>query len=845
MSDEKYFKKLNKLSACIVLSVIFLIITFVNITPSHADANSAAAGAASSAPSYSALSGQFSNIQSTVTNSGSCVSETGFLTINSSAESTGDLDISVVLNGAAVNISGISGICDNGYIICSPGTFTNCSYYVWGYNGELTSIQTTNPAPAAATVNGAVLNGEGGTTTTQTQAGYSQADCQCINDSCDNGGAPLSETATTLSTLLSQLGGGIEGTLANANSGMVIGTATLNSADTQISYNGYNSATCTNNGGNSGNVGNLTSLNNEGGNSLSSEVGTGALSAAGNSSYFSPSGGATGMLTNIQNETFGNETPETCQIVNQVSFQQSVTYGSGGFIPSSPISNNQVGVGAGGDGACANGSCWGSSSNTIVLATNNPSSTCSPQELPGEIAMTSTSMTGSGACSGTILINSQGIETGGSINCNLGDDGCNTGGNLNFSGTGSSLNISGSDNGTIQLVAVYQYYPLYSRPLDTCSSYASQSGCTLQTKQVCDQNGQNCYTIMSNFNQNANTATNGSSLSCPSGYTLSGSVCEEITSQVYTCPSGYTLSGSTCTEAIPAGTITATYSCPDNGTISGSNCILNASLGCPVSSEVYNTNQCLTTTSPTSTSSGYAGPGFTYSQEQTDQNTGMPPITWTVSMGGSSVSVIPSENTDTINYGTLAVSSAPYGGNDFPQVNETYECQGTNSFDFSQMNTQETQTTATANLNSGTGSFTYTDGITGNAEDGTINGLSQNQAAQSYYCEVSNTSVNSQISSTVPVNGSLPNNTQTSTDKTSTTNTYITCSEQASSVNSSCTPDPNNAGSYLCCQIPSDDTLLQACNANTAANNQNNFTTAAVDMSVMDAAAKSMICTSN
>jgi len=188
------------------------------------------------------------------------------------------------------------------------------------------------------------------------------------------------------------------------------------------------------------------------------------------------------------------------------------------FNNSSPFSSNQVGVGAGGGSSCTNGSCWGSSPNTITISTNNPWSTCSPTELPGGITLGGNVMTGYGACSGMITLSSPSGITGGTIACNL--EGCSTGGTVYFSGSGDVLNFWGSANGTITLQ--------YITP--TCPSGYSWNGSTC-----------------------TGTTTQTASATCLSGSTLSGSQCIS-----YTCPLG---SGDTCIA--PSGS--STYYCsPDS-----------------------------------------------------------------------------------------------------------------------------------------------------------------------------------------------------------------------------------------------------------------------------------------
>ena len=75
------------------------------------------------------------------------------------------------------------------------------------------------------------------------------------------------------------------------------------------------------------------------------------------------------------------------------------------------------------------------------------------------------------------------------------------------------------------------------------------------------------------------------SYSCPSGWTLSGNTCTQVTNNTvaatlagYNCPSGYTLSGSTCSlTTVTTSTATVSYSCPSGWSLSGTNCISSTS----------------------------------------------------------------------------------------------------------------------------------------------------------------------------------------------------------------------------------------------------------------------------
>jgi hypothetical protein len=104
------------------------------------------------------------------------------------------------------------------------------------------------------------------------------------------------------------------------------------------------------------------------------------------------------------------------------------------------------------------------------------------------------------------------------------------------------------------------------------SNYTCPSGYTL-SGSLCYQSGNiTTYSCPSGYTLSGTTCYGTSSTpvySCPSGYTLSGTTCYKPTSTTtYSCPSGYTLSGTTCYGT----TTTTTYSCPSGYTLSGSSC---------------------------------------------------------------------------------------------------------------------------------------------------------------------------------------------------------------------------------------------------------------------------------
>ena len=500
--------RLARLFAWISLLLIILTMTLVIVKASHAGVNSAAQASASAGAygGQGSLSGliSYGKTNISLTPSG-CTNTSNFLSAEYSITSTGDIDAVIQMNtnnGSGYNYSYpipvlISGVCSNGIISCPAGEWygngVTCNNYAIHYSPStgfsLSPLGSAIMGTPQTTQVNVPLNGTQVSTVTSTQTSGGLANCIDINDA--TGSTPASETE--VQQVLTDLGGQVSSAVQKGSSD-IIGGVTQNTANSPYSQT-YSGGTCSSSDYNSPN--NLEGLYNEGGSSLNNEVSSSEVSTA-NSNTQSALGLTSTpnqMLINVQNTSFGNtNSGGLCQIQNQVSFQSSSTYTNAVFVSSSPVYSNAVGIGMGGGQSCVNGSCWSSAPNTIILSTNNPQSTCSPEELPGGITISGDTMTGSGACSGTVTLNSSsGINAGGVITCNLSDDGCNAGGTLTFTGGGSSLIISGSNSATASISEVYSYYPQYTQPENTCGS---TKGCTLESEQVCDQNDKNCQYTM-------------------------------------------------------------------------------------------------------------------------------------------------------------------------------------------------------------------------------------------------------------------------------------------------------------------------------------------------------------
>ena len=737
-----------KIFAWIMLGLIAIAVSLIIIKASHADLNSDAQAAANPYGSYGNVNGLISYGQKNIT--ASCNQVPNFIDTSYTVGSSGDINAEIQMNtdsGSSYNYTYnipdiISGICSNGFISCPAGQWygggVSCNNYSIVYSPSsgfsLQSLGSNIIGVPATTTTSVAL---GGTTTTPvstvtnpnaTAGGL--ADCFCLNDSCEQGGTPISEIR--VNQILTDLGGQAVSAVEQGSPD-TIGGSTINIASSPYSviYSGGNSSSCNGNS-NYTTANNLEGLYNEGGSALNNEVSSSQVQAANSNteSALGLSSTPTQTLTTVQNNSFGGMSGGTCQIENIVNFGQKFTYTANAtFISASPIGNTAVGVGAGGGSSCANGSCFGSSPDTVILSTNNPQSKCSPEELPGGITLSGGAMTGSGACSGTITLSSStGINLGGQITCNLGDDGCNGGGTLNFSGGGNTLNINGSDSGTIIVQPFYQYFPKYSQPVNNCSTYQNNSNCTLTAEQVCDQNDSNCV----------NTLSNGNPVGSP--------------------------------------------------------------------------------------------PDFTWTYGQTDDNLPVSTINWTINMNGTTTVVTPSETTDTINYGTLATSSSTAGGgNMFPYINETWKCTGAPPYNFNTLNKQATAVTGSASMNSTNTAFSYT-GVNGNQHNNIAINNPTNYSSQQYECVVGITSVNSKISTSEQASIAL----QTTPSIAQDTNTKtLNC------INSGTTNSP-----VWNCPVPSGYSIQTNCTDAGSINN-NNFVPAAVDLTVLDKAAGSLICSSN
>jgi hypothetical protein len=138
----------------------------------------------------SAIAGDIKSYLQPYSQSISCngAQSVNFLSATYTGSSDIDLQIDYAANGIAKNrsasFSGVSGVCANGIVKCSPNSWSGCAYFKWSFNGAL-SLTPSN------------ANENGG--------------CYCINASCGGRSASgregiLSDIAGSIGALIAQSG---------------------------------------------------------------------------------------------------------------------------------------------------------------------------------------------------------------------------------------------------------------------------------------------------------------------------------------------------------------------------------------------------------------------------------------------------------------------------------------------------------------------------------------------------------------------------------------------------------------------------------------------------------------
>lgn len=149
-----------------------------------------------------------------------CPSSHSFVSVSAYADSsTADVTVTVAqdtdMDGlqdyAYAAPSPISGVCADGVISCSPGTFLNCVYYKWGGNGSTVSLEKISNIKSLSA-------------------------CYCINASC--GGLSLSN----IPHLLKDLAGGVVGVLQNISPRYSV--SNVQTEGNTITYYGQDTENC-------------------------------------------------------------------------------------------------------------------------------------------------------------------------------------------------------------------------------------------------------------------------------------------------------------------------------------------------------------------------------------------------------------------------------------------------------------------------------------------------------------------------------------------------------------------------------------------------------------------------
>ncbi|MHB1600681.1 MAG: autotransporter outer membrane beta-barrel domain-containing protein [bacterium] len=411
-----------------------------------------------------------------------CGSSPNFLTVSFTPDSTGDIDISAILNGKTYGFSGASLVCDNGFAVCSPGTNENCRYYKWSYSGGLSVLPVSMLGNLAG--------------------------CYCINDSCPSAGQPLSSSPSETKPILLSLGGGIVGTLMSAG-GFNVGGGTV--SGNTVGYSGsLSNCSSTNQYMNGGS--NLQGYYNpySGSNLISSTAGNqGSAYSDLNGNY----GVSENTLTDIENSSTGSSIGNNCQITNKPGVKQVIN-------PANGFQYSNGGIG-GYNGGTDNEFSYTASSQQIGFWVNDPSSNCSSWTC-GPIYLSNGQFSGSAWCSGGCNMAGVNMDIEGNGNKLVGYGACSgsislssndtlsgyiscPGGVSSIVGDGSSLVLNMTNGsvtgGTVNLSVSYTYEPTIAST-DTCASYENNSNCKLQNKQVCSEGGEGCITTVSNYNYN-------------------------------------------------------------------------------------------------------------------------------------------------------------------------------------------------------------------------------------------------------------------------------------------------------------------------------------------------------
>jgi len=135
----------------------------------------------------------------------SATKDLNFITVAYDTDFNGTLDATVTMPGP------ISGLCANGFVSCTPGTWDNCKWFEWDYNGTVLKGKLGVPGD---------LGG-----------------CYCINSGCSSGSA-----FDMKNQVLQSIGGGIAGALTAYDARYAVSKAEIDGFS--ITYYGQNAGGC-------------------------------------------------------------------------------------------------------------------------------------------------------------------------------------------------------------------------------------------------------------------------------------------------------------------------------------------------------------------------------------------------------------------------------------------------------------------------------------------------------------------------------------------------------------------------------------------------------------------------
>ncbi len=493
--------------------------------------------------SFTASNGQTYNVQNSFTVQMQCPASKSFLQILFEPTSTQDFTAVISedpgLTGSwtyTTTTPLISGVCQNGFMSCTAGTFSNCQSYNWTIN-------------SSGDVSWALDNGS-----------VDLGQCFCTNDSCN---ANVYSDFTNISDVFGQ---GLADYIGNALNDAI---SNVSSSFPTLTYYGQASADCTTVTSQSGSYSNPEQYyQNTGAMSSAAQAQTLTAAAPNSNDMASPQS----LYYDISTGEYLSQNPtssESCVIQNIPSVTQKQDYvpqfnsgslcigsdnGSSNCYPMySSTFINWGGNGISFDSGCSNGNVSGSGSIYInssgVWSGSGCGYFCGTPYCINKDPSNPSQIDGGGNCSGHIIFT----------------PGAGFFGNITCSGAGS---LDGSDNGSNVISLSSNTTTVNSSLSDSVSNGCSSvsPNCKLYTQSVCDKFGADCISTVSGYNNTGITPQEN----C---YNLTGSL---DGAQWSVCATGsainYTGSEPPVSGVLATGTneywyIKNTYTCPVTQTI--------------------------------------------------------------------------------------------------------------------------------------------------------------------------------------------------------------------------------------------------------------------------------------